>query len=38
MIFIIKNNMENFGNIKDTFEKIIFESVITKDEKGKKLF
>jgi hypothetical protein len=30
--------MENFGNIKDTFEKIIIESVITKDEKGKKLF
>lgn len=30
--------MENFGNLKDTFEKIIIESVITKDEKGKKLF
>ncbi len=30
--------MENFGNIKDTFGKIILESVIKKDEAGKKLF
>ena len=30
--------MENFGNIKDTFKKIILESVIKKDEDGKKLF
>ena len=30
--------MENFGNIKDTFKKIILESIIKKDEKGKKLF
>lgn len=30
--------MENFGNIKDTFKKIILESVIKKDEEGKKLF
>jgi len=30
--------MENFGNIKDTFKKIILESVVKKDENGKKLF
>jgi hypothetical protein len=30
--------MENFGNIKDTFKKIIIESVIKKDSSGKKLF
>jgi len=30
--------MEKFGNIKDTFNKIIFESVINKDEKSKKIF
>jgi hypothetical protein len=30
--------MENFGNIKDTFKKIILESVVKKDEEGKKLF
>lgn len=30
--------MENFGNIKDTFKNIIIESVIKKDESGKKLF
>lgn len=30
--------MENFGNIKDTFGKIILESVIKKDKTGKKLF
>jgi hypothetical protein len=30
--------MENFGNIKDTFKKIILESVIKKDNNGKKLF
>jgi len=30
--------MENFGNIKDTFKKIIIESVIKKDSVGKKLF
>jgi len=30
--------MENFGNIKDTFKNLVVESVIKKDEKGKKLF
>lgn len=30
--------MENFGNIKDTFKNLVVESVIRKDEKGKKLF
>lgn len=30
--------MENFGNIKDTFKNIIIESVIKKDNNGKKLF
>lgn len=30
--------MEKFGNLKDTFNKIIFESVIQKDKKGKKVF
>lgn len=30
--------MENFGNIKDTFGKIILESVIKKDKAGKKIF
>ena len=30
--------MENFGNIKDTFKKIIIESTIKKDNVGKKLF
>jgi menaquinone-dependent protoporphyrinogen IX oxidase len=30
--------MENFGNIKDTFKQLMIESIINKDEKGKKLF
>lgn len=30
--------MENFGNIKDTFNNLVIESVITKDKKGKELF
>lgn len=30
--------MENFGNIKDTFKNLVVESVIRKDDKGKKLF
>ena len=30
--------MENFGNIKDTFNIILSESIINKDKKGKKLF
>jgi hypothetical protein len=30
--------MENFGNIKDTFKNIVIESVLRKDEEGKKLF
>ena len=30
--------MENFGNIKDTFNNLVIESVITKDKKGKQLF
>lgn len=30
--------MENFGNIKDTFNNLIIESVITKDKRGKQLF
>ena len=28
--------MENFGNIKDTFNYVIFESVIKKNKRGKK--
>jgi hypothetical protein len=30
--------MDNFGNIKDTFKSLVVESIIRKDEKGKKLF
>jgi len=30
--------MEKFGNLKDTFNKLILESVIKKDNNGKKLF
>ena len=30
--------MDNFGNIKDTFKNLVVESIIRKDEKGKKLF
>jgi hypothetical protein len=30
--------MENFGNIKDTFKNLVVESIIKKNEKGKKLF
>jgi hypothetical protein len=30
--------MENFGNIKDTFKSLVVESVIKKDDEGKKLF
>lgn len=30
--------MNNFGNIKDTFKSIVVESIIRKDDKGKKLF
>ena len=30
--------MKNFGNIKDTFNSILAESIIKKDEKGKKIF
>jgi len=30
--------MNNFGNIKDTFKNLVIESVIKKDNKGKKLF
>ena len=30
--------MKNFGNIKDTFNSILVESIIKKDNKGKKLF
>ena len=30
--------MKNFGNIKDTFKQLIIESIISKDDKGKKLF
>ena len=30
--------MENFGNIKDTFKQLMIESIINKDDKGKKLF
>lgn len=30
--------MENFGNIKDTFKNIVIESVLKKEEGGKKLF
>ncbi len=30
--------MKNFGNIQDTFNKILTESIIKKDDKGKKLF
>ena len=30
--------MEEFGNIKDTFNKILSESIIKKDDKGKKIF
>jgi hypothetical protein len=30
--------MENFGNIKDTFNYVIFESVIKKNKRGKKIF
>ena len=30
--------MEDFGNIKDTFNKILSESIIKKDDKGKKIF
>ena len=30
--------MNNFGNIKDTFKNLVIESVIKKNDKGKKLF
>jgi hypothetical protein len=30
--------MKNFGNIKDTFKQLMIESIINKDDKGKKLF
>lgn len=30
--------MNNFGNIKDTFKSLVVESIIRKDDKGKKLF
>ena len=30
--------MNNFGNIKDTFKSLVVESMIRKDDKGKKLF
>lgn len=30
--------MKNFGNIKDTFKQLMVESIINKDDKGKKLF
>ena len=30
--------MNNFGNIKDTFKNVVIESIIRKDNKGKKLF
>jgi hypothetical protein len=30
--------MENFGNIKDTFKNLVIESVIRKNDSGKKLF
>ena len=30
--------MKNFGNIKDTFNSILAESIIKRDEEGKKLF
>ena len=30
--------MENFGNIKDTFKDIVIESVLKKENGGKKLF
>ncbi len=30
--------MNNFGNIKDTFKSLVVESIIKKDDKGKKLF
>ena len=30
--------MDNFGNIKDTFNNILSNSLLNKDEKGKKLF
>ena len=30
--------MKNFGNIKDTFNSILAESIIKKNEEGKKLF
>jgi hypothetical protein len=30
--------MENFGNIKDTFKNLMIESLIKKDDSGKKLF
>jgi len=30
--------MENFGNIKDTFKDIVIESVLRKENGGKKLF
>jgi len=30
--------MENFGNIKDTFKGIVIESVLRKEDSGKKLF
>lgn len=30
--------MKNFGNIKDTFKHLMIESIINKDDKGKKLF
>jgi hypothetical protein len=30
--------MENFGNIKDTFKNLVIESVIKKNDSGKKLF
>ena len=30
--------MENFGTIKDTFNNILAEAIIKKNNKGKKLF